>query len=41
LRTILIRPVHHLLDVIVRAVFLPGSGVSFASRNTTCILTKP
>lgn len=40
-RNILTRPLHVLLDLIVRVVFLPGSGVSFSSRNTTCILIKP
>lgn len=40
LRSIITRPVHLLLDSLVRLFFLPGSGVSFSSRNTTCILSK-
>lgn len=40
-RNILTRPLHLLFDLFVRVVFLPGSGVSFSSRNTTCILIKP
>lgn len=40
IRRLFTKPIHKILDLFVSIFFLPGSGVSFSSRNTVVILRK-
>lgn len=40
LRTLLTLPIMWIVDFLVKNIFLPGSGISFSSRNTAVVLRK-